>query len=57
VPAREALAKFVKADRSSGLLGRGLVRFDLRIPGKMIVRLKRAPGEAITPDPVVPVEG
>ena len=56
-PAREALAKFVKADRSSGLLGRGLVRFDLRVPGKMVVRLKRAPGEAIAPDPVVPVEG
>ena len=45
--ARRALAKFAKADRSSGLLGRGLVRFDLRVPGKMIVRLPRAPGEGI----------
>ena len=24
------------------------MRFDLRVPGKMIVRLPRAPGEAIT---------
>jgi cell division protein FtsQ len=53
--ARQALAKFAKADRSSGLLGRGLVRFDLRVPGKMIVRLPRAPGEAIVPE--APAEG
>ena len=51
--ARDALAKFAKMDRSAGLLGRGLVRFDLRIPGKMIVRLPRAPGEAIVPDQTV----
>jgi len=44
-PARAALVKFAKLDRSNGLLGRGVVRFDLRIPGKMIVRLPRAPGE------------
>jgi len=53
--ARRALAKFAKADRSSGLLGRGLVRFDLRVPGKMIVRLPRAPGEGIAPE--APAEG
>ncbi|MEO5971990.1 MAG: cell division protein FtsQ/DivIB [Sphingomicrobium sp.] len=47
--AKSALVKFARADRSSGLLGRGLVRFDLRVPGKMIVRLPRAPGEAIDP--------
>ena len=51
--ASDALAKFAKVDRSAGLLGRGLVRFDLRIPGKMIVRLPRAPGEQIAPEPVV----
>ena len=39
--------KFAKLDKSAGLLGRGIVRFDLRVPGKMIVRLPRAPGEAI----------
>jgi cell division protein FtsQ len=53
--ARAALVKFAKVDRSAGLLGRGLVRFDLRIPGKMIVRLPRTPGEAITGD--APAEG
>lgn len=41
--ARQALAKFARADRSAGLLGRGLVRFDLRVPGKMIVRLPSTP--------------
>lgn len=48
--AREALARFAKADRSTGLLGRGLVRFDLRVPGKMVVRLPRAPGEPVLPE-------
>ena len=55
--ARQALAKFARLDRSAGLLGRGLVRFDLRVPGKMIVRLPRAPGEAILPDAPAPAEG
>lgn len=49
--ARAALTKFARLDRSSGLLGRDIVRFDLRIPGKMIVRLRRAPGETIAGDP------
>ncbi|MGN6059148.1 MAG: cell division protein FtsQ/DivIB [Sphingomicrobium sp.] len=48
--ARIALTKFARLDKSSGLLGRGIVRFDLRVPGKMIVRLPRAPGEPIIPD-------
>lgn len=43
--ARTALVKFAKADKSAGLLGRGLLRFDLRLPGKMVVRLPRVPGE------------
>ena len=50
--ARAALTKFADMDRSAGLLGRGLVRFDLRIPGKMIVRLPRVPGESIAPEPI-----
>jgi cell division protein FtsQ len=53
--ARAALAKFASLDKSSGLLGRGIVRFDLRVPGKMIVRLPRAPGEPIAGPP--PQEG
>jgi len=47
--AMAALSKFARVDKQSGLLGRGIVRFDLRIPGKMIVRLPRAPGEPIEP--------
>ena len=44
--ARSALAKFADLDKSTGLLGRGLLRFDLRLPGKMIVRLPHAAGDA-----------
>jgi cell division protein FtsQ len=40
--ARVALIKFARADKQTGLLGRGLVRFDLRVPGKMIVRFPHA---------------
>jgi cell division protein FtsQ len=47
--AAKALANFAKLDKASGLLGRGIVRFDLRIPDKMVVRLPRAPGEPIAP--------
>lgn len=47
--ARIALARFARLDKSNGLLGRGYLRFDLRIPDKMIVRLPRAPGEPIIP--------
>ena len=50
--AAAALAKFARMDKSSGLLGRGMLRFDLRVPGKMIVRLPREPGEPIVPEPV-----
>lgn len=50
-PAMQALIKFARADKQSGLLGRGIVRFDLRVPGQMTVRLPRAPGEPIVPSP------
>jgi cell division protein FtsQ len=53
--AKDALAKFAKLDKSAGLLGRGIIRFDLRIPGKMTVRLPRAAGEPIIPE--TPNEG
>jgi cell division protein FtsQ len=43
--AKAALAKFADLDKATGLLGRGLVRFDLRLPGKMIVRLPHAASE------------
>ena len=50
--ASDALVRFAKMDKSAGLLGRGMLRFDLRIPGKMTVRLPREPGEPIVPEPV-----
>ena len=53
--AKSALTKFAKLDKSAGLLGRGIVRVDLRIPGKMVVRLPRGAGEPILPAP--PSEG
>ncbi|WP_308517770.1 cell division protein FtsQ/DivIB [Sphingomonas flavescens] len=55
--AKAALTKFVRLDKQTGLLGRGILRFDLRVPGKMIVRLPRAPGEAIAPAAPPPQEG
>ena len=48
--AKAALVKLAKLDKSSGVLGRGIVRVDLRIPGKMVVRLPRSPGEPIVPE-------
>jgi cell division protein FtsQ len=41
--ARTALTKFADLDKSAGLLGRKVVRFDLRKPGQMTVRLPNAP--------------
>jgi cell division protein FtsQ len=52
--AHAALDKFARADKQNGLLGRGMVRFDLRVPGKMIVRLPH-PLEPAKPAP--PQEG
>jgi cell division protein FtsQ len=49
--AAKALDRFAKLDKSTGLLGRGILRYDLRIPGKMVARLPRAPGESIAPEP------
>jgi len=49
--AKAALAKFAKADKQTGLLGHGIVRFDLRVPGKMIVRLPHAPQPATAAPP------
>ena len=50
--AATALTRFAKMDKSSGLLGRGYIHFDMRSPGKtMTVRLPRKPGEPIVPEP------
>ena len=56
--ARTALTKFAKLDKESGLLGRGILRFDMRNPRQMTVRLRRNPGEPIAPPPpAAPQEG
>ena len=49
--AQTALDKFARVDKQSGLLGRGIVRFDLRVPGKMIVRLPHSLEPAKPPLP------
>jgi cell division protein FtsQ len=40
--AKSVLVKFAELDKTTGLLGRGLLRFDLRLGDKMIVRLPKA---------------
>lgn len=61
--AEKALVHFARMDRMTRLLGRGLVRFDMRIPGKFIVRVSREPGSTV-PDiqpeadaPAQPIDG
>lgn len=49
-----ALVNFARMDQQTQLLGRGLVRFDMRIPGKFIVRVSDEPGGTVPllePDP------
>jgi len=53
VAARDALVKFARADKQSSLLGHGMLRFDLRVPGKMIVRLPHPVEPALPPKPQV----
>ncbi len=50
--AASALTRFAKMDKSSGLLGRGIIHFDLRKGNEMTVRLPRKPGEPVVPEPV-----
>lgn len=45
--AKKAIAHFAKMDQATQLLGRGFVRFDMRVPGKFIVRVSREPGSAV----------
>jgi cell division protein FtsQ len=45
--ARRALARFAKMDQSAQILGRGYVRFDMRTPGKLTVRLSNQPGSTV----------
>jgi cell division protein FtsQ len=45
--ARKALARFAQLDQSAQLLGRGFSRFDMRVPGKFIVRVTNQPGTTV----------
>lgn len=45
--AMRAFAEFARRDRAVPLLGRGFARFDMRIPGQLIVRVSREPGSAV----------
>ena len=45
--AAAALVKFARMDGVARLLGQGIVRFDMRVPGKFIVRVSREPGKVI----------
>lgn len=47
-----ALAYFARQDSTHGLLGKGFVRFDLRDPSRMVVRVSNEPGRRVAdPDP------
>ncbi|MGZ8312210.1 MAG: cell division protein FtsQ/DivIB [Allosphingosinicella sp.] len=45
--ARRAILNFARMDQQTQLLGRGFVRFDMRIPGRFIVRVSREPGTSV----------
>ncbi|MDB5693625.1 MAG: Cell division protein FtsQ [Alphaproteobacteria bacterium] len=44
---RRALARFAQIDQQNQLLGRSFVRFDMRVPGKLIARISGEPGSSI----------
>src|SRR3546814_6565539 len=44
-----ALKLFAKLDGAQGLLKRGFVRFDMRLPDKMVIRVTDEPGRQATP--------
>ncbi len=47
--ASEALVKFARMDGVARLLGQGFVRFDMRVPGKFVVRVSKEPGKVVAP--------
>ncbi len=52
--AADALADFAKRDATYRLLGQGFVRFDMRVPGRIVVRVSKEPGRSITDDAATP---
>ena len=49
--AAAALMRFAEIHRDTPLLGRGFVRFDLRVPDQMVVRVGGEPGSVAKPRP------
>lgn len=47
--AKGALKQFEKMEQANGLLDRGFVRFDLRLPDRMVVRISGEPGAQALP--------
>ncbi len=47
--AQAALAKFARMDQTASLLGRGFLRFDMRVPGKIYARTSAEPGKVAAP--------
>lgn len=53
-PAVAALKDFARRDSEYRLLGQGFVRFDMRVPGRIVVRVSREPGKSITDGAAAP---
>ena len=53
--ANRAIVRFARMDQQTQMLGRGFVRFDMRDPRRMVVRVSREPGSSVPaltpPDP------
>jgi cell division protein FtsQ len=56
-PARTALATFVRKDQQERLLGQGYLRFDMRVPGQIVVRVGEQRPALISPVPAAPALG
>jgi cell division protein FtsQ len=52
--AQRALSTFTKLDQDTGLLGKGFIRFDMRIRGKLITRLSAPPPASAAPPKPAP---
>jgi cell division protein FtsQ len=49
--AERALVKFQRIDAAAGLLGQGYVRFDMRLPGPIVMRVSDEPGRVVGAEP------
>ena len=47
--ARKSLDRFARMDQNSPLLGRGFLRFDMRIPDRFVIRVAGDPAGAVPP--------